>query len=95
MPLKARVFLIFVNSINMISKHRYCLTEEGRVVLDSDVNANSLLVGKGCEISEVDIKRFGFINGELTPKVMPLETKEKPLANNVTDLRDKENSKKK
>lgn len=76
----------------MISKHRYCLSRTGEVVLATDARAFELLVGEGCEIPEDAIKRYGFVNGEL-PKTMPVESKEGTpkevnLANLVTNIVD-------
>jgi hypothetical protein len=83
----------------MVSKHRYCLSESGEVVLADDIRARSLLVGKGCVIEDDVIKRYGFVNGEL-PKSIPIESKEgkQPEINlgaltaNIIDLRSKEDS---
>lgn len=84
----------------MVSKHRYCLTESGEVVTAEDTRARFLLVGEGCQIEEDVIKRYGFVNGEVKPKQMPVESKEgKPelnlgaLAGNIVDLRSKEDPK--
>lgn len=73
----------------MVSKHRYCLSDSGEVVLAEDTRARTLLVGEGCQIEEQEVKRYGFVNGAL-----PIESKEgKPeidlgkLVGNIVDLR--------
>ena len=77
------------------------MAESGEVVLADDIRARSLLVGEGCVIEDDVAKRYGFVNGEVKPKAMPIESKEgkQPevnlgaLAANIIDLRSKEDPK--
>jgi hypothetical protein len=59
----------------MISKYRYCLTNEGKVVKADNPKAVELLVGEGCPVEDSMIKRFGFVNGEVK---LGVEVKEAP-----------------
>jgi len=64
-----------VKSNTMISKYRYCLTKEGKVVTADNPKGVELLIGEGCQVEDSMIKKFGFVNGEVK---LPVEVKEAP-----------------
>jgi hypothetical protein len=64
-----------VKSNTMISKYRYCLTKEGKVVTADNPKGVELLIGEGCPVDDSMIKKFGFVNGEVK---LAVEVKEAP-----------------
>lgn len=50
-----------------ISPERYCLTRAGKVVLDTDPAAATLLVGKGCRLPLATAQRYGLVKAQAAP----------------------------
>ena len=66
----------------MISKERYYINAKGEVCTESDTSASYLLVGKGSEIEDRDVAKYGFVDGLIKSKEQKplLESKEAPKA---------------
>lgn len=86
----------------MNSKFRYCLTNSGEVCFEDNADAAMLLVGKGCEVEDSLVSKYGFVDGAVTtpnleskeapavvvPEPLKLESKEEPKVEEANAVTD-------